>query len=106
MIGPPGAGKTSVAEKITYDIITGNCPEEFKNNIVLSLDVTSSVAGTQYRGQAEERYSAFAEFLVNQKNVIVFICSFVGVNAVFEMIASTLITGAVGTALKKSRLIK
>ena len=73
LIGPPGAGKTSVAEKITYDIITGNCPEEFKNNIVLSLDVTSSVAGTQYRGQAEERYSAFAEFLVNQKNVIVFI---------------------------------
>lgn len=73
LIGPPGAGKTSVAEKITYDIITGNCPEEFKNQIVLSLDVTSSVAGTQYRGQAEERYSAFAEFLVNQKNVIVFI---------------------------------
>lgn len=73
LIGPPGAGKTSVAEKITYDIITGNCPEEFKNHIVLSLDVTSSVAGTQYRGQAEERYSAFAEFLVKQNNVIVFI---------------------------------
>ena len=44
--------------------------------------------------------------LMDGKNVIVFICTFVGINAVFEMIASTLITGAVGTALKKAKLIK
>ena len=44
--------------------------------------------------------------LMDGKNVIVFICTFVGINAVFEMVASTLITGAVGTALKKARLIK
>ena len=73
LIGEPGVGKTSVVEKITYDIISGNCPDEFKGFTVLSLDVTSSVAGTSYRGQAEERYSAFAEFLENQKDVIVFI---------------------------------
>ena len=43
--------------------------------------------------------SDYVQELMGGKNVIVFICSFVGINAVFEMIASTLITGAVGTAL-------
>ncbi len=43
--------------------------------------------------------------LMGGKNVIVFICTFVGINAVCEMASSTLITGAVGTALYKARLI-
>lgn len=73
LIGEPGVGKTSVVQKITHDIVTGECPEVFKNFTVLSLDVTSSVAGTQYRGQAEERYSEFAEFLEKRQDVIVFI---------------------------------
>lgn len=73
LIGEPGVGKTSIVEKITHDIISGNCPDEFKYSTVLAVDVTSSVAGTQYRGQAEERYADFAEFLENQQNVIVFI---------------------------------
>ena len=47
----------------------------------------------------------YMQELIAGRNVIVFICSFVGINAVFEMIASTLITGAVGTALIKARLI-
>ena len=73
LTGAPGVGKTAIVEKITHDILSGNCPEEFKNCTVIALDVTSSVAGTMYRGQAEERYSAFVEFLENQKDVIVFI---------------------------------
>ena len=73
LIGEPGVGKTSVVEKIAHDIVSGNCPEEFKEFTVLSLDVTSSVAGTQYRGQAEERYSAFAQLLEKQDKIIVFI---------------------------------
>ena len=73
LIGEPGVGKTSVVYKITHDIVSGNCPKEFKDFTVLSLDVTSSVAGIQYRGQAEERYSAFAEFLEKQDKIIVFI---------------------------------
>lgn len=44
--------------------------------------------------------------LMDGRNVIVFICSFVGVNAVFEMIASTLVSGLVGTALFKSGLVR
>ena len=73
LIGEPGVGKTSVVHKITHDIVSGNCPEEFKNFTVLSLDVTSSVAGTKFRGDAEERYSALAEFLEKRKDIIVFI---------------------------------
>ena len=44
--------------------------------------------------------------LMDGRNVIVFICSFVGINAVFEMIASTLVSGLVGVALFKSGLVR
>lgn len=47
----------------------------------------------------------YIQGLIGGKNVIVFICTFVGINAVFEMISSTVITGAVGAALSKARLI-
>lgn len=43
--------------------------------------------------------------LINGRNILVFICTFVGINAVVEMLASTLAVGSVGAALKKSRLI-
>jgi hypothetical protein len=43
--------------------------------------------------------------LMGGKNAILFICSFVGVNAVFEMCASTFLTGAVGLALIKAKVI-
>jgi len=44
--------------------------------------------------------------LMNGKNVLVFICTFVGVNAVFEMLASTVLTGIIAKALEKAKLIK
>lgn len=47
----------------------------------------------------------YVQGLMDGKNVLLFICSFVGINAVFEMIASTVLTGAVGTALLKAGLI-
>ena len=47
----------------------------------------------------------YMQGLIGGKNIIVFICSFVGINAVFEMIASTVITGLVGFALYKAKLI-
>ena len=73
MIGEHGVGKTSVVLKIVHDILNGTCPEKFKDSIVLSLDVASSVAGTMYRGQAEQRFSALVDFLENQPNIILFI---------------------------------
>jgi len=47
----------------------------------------------------------YVQELMGGKNVILFVCSFVGINAVFEMLSSTIITGAVGTALHKARFI-
>lgn len=47
----------------------------------------------------------YVQELMGGKNVILFICAFVGVNAVFEMIAATIITGSVGFALYKAKLI-
>ena len=73
LIGEPGVGKTSIANKIAFDIVSGNCPEKFKNFTVLMFDVTSSIAGTMYRGQAEERYARFVNFLETHPDVIVFI---------------------------------
>ncbi|MBR3975252.1 MAG: ECF transporter S component [Clostridia bacterium] len=48
----------------------------------------------------------YVQELMGGKNVIIFICSFVGVNAVFEMLASTVITGSIGLALYKSKVIR
>lgn len=73
LIGEPGVGKTSIVEKITFDIINGNCPEEFKDFTVISLDVNASVAGTKFRGEAEERYSKLIAFLEVAPKVILFI---------------------------------
>ena len=47
----------------------------------------------------------YMQELIAGRNILVFICSFVGVNAVFEMISSTILTGAIGSALMKARLI-
>lgn len=47
----------------------------------------------------------YVQGLINGRNVVVFVCAFVGVNAVVEMITSTLITGAVGAALYRARIL-
>lgn len=73
LIGKPGVGKSSIAKKITHDIVNGNCPEEFKNYSVISVDVNATIAGTMYRGQAEERFQKLVEFLEKTDNVILFI---------------------------------
>ena len=48
----------------------------------------------------------YVQGLINGRNVIVFICAFVGINAVCEMISSTILTAAVGTALSKAGFVK
>ena len=73
LVGEPGVGKSSVVYKIACDIVTGNCPEEFEDYIVLSLDVNSLIAGTMYRGQAEQRYQDLISLIELYDNIILFI---------------------------------
>ena len=47
----------------------------------------------------------YMQGLIGGRNIIVFICTFVGINAVFEMISSTIITGMLGSGLFKARVI-
>lgn len=73
LVGPPGVGKTALVEKLTWQIVTGNCPEKLKGLVVLSLDVNAIIAGTQYRGTAEERFAELVRFLDSTPNCILFI---------------------------------
>lgn len=73
LIGEHGVGKTAIAEKIAYDIAKGNCPESLKDHIVIQVDVNNSIAGTMYRGMAEERFKLLVEYLNTHDNVILFI---------------------------------
>lgn len=73
LVGEPGVGKTALVEKFTWMIVTGNCPDFFKDCIVLSLDVNAIVAGTMYRGTAEQRFMDLISFLENHPECILFI---------------------------------
>lgn len=73
IVGEAGVGKTALIEKLTYDINKGICPEEFKKFKVIVLDVNSLIAGTSYRGDAEERIKDVINFLEQNRDVILFI---------------------------------
>lgn len=74
--------------------ITGFC-SAFLNTVFFMTSLVLLFGNTEY-----------VQNLIAGRNIIMFICTFVGVNAVFEMVASTLITCAVGTALSKAGLIE
>ena len=73
LIGKPGVGKSSIVYKLTSDIVNQRCPEMFDDFIVLSLDVNNIIAGTSFRGQAEERFQDLIDLLKKHDNVILFI---------------------------------
>lgn len=87
IIGEPGVGKTALLEKITYDIVSGNCPKQFANYLVISLNITNLIAGTEYRGSAEARISEVVSFLEGQDNIILYVDelhTFIGAGACRE----------------------
>lgn len=73
LIGPAGVGKTAIAEKFTWNIVTGNCSAAFNDSIVVSLDINAMIAGTTLRGMAEERFTELVSFLENNPKCILFI---------------------------------
>jgi ATP-dependent Clp protease ATP-binding subunit ClpC len=73
IIGEPGCGKTAIAEGLAIKIFNGDCPRNLMDKRIVSLDMTSIVAGTKYRGQFEERMKVIIEELQNAPNIIVFI---------------------------------
>jgi len=73
IIGEPGCGKTAIVEGLAMKIYEGDCPRNLIDKRVVSLDMTSIVAGTKYRGQFEERLKVILEELQSNPNIIVFI---------------------------------
>lgn len=73
IVGREGVGKSALVEKITYDIITRKCPKKFFDYNVLFLDVNALIAGTNLRGQAEEKILNLVNYIENTENVILFI---------------------------------
>ena len=73
IIGEPGCGKTAIVEGLAQKIFEGDCPRNLCDKRIVSLDMTSIVAGTKYRGQFEERLKVILEELQETKEVIVFI---------------------------------
>jgi len=73
MVGDPGTGKTAIAESIAVRIRKGKVPDYLQGFTVYSLDIGTMLAGTQYRGQFEERVKEVMDALVQLGKTILFI---------------------------------
>jgi ATP-dependent Clp protease ATP-binding subunit ClpB len=71
LIGEPGVGKTAIAEGIAHRIVSGDIPENLKTKKIVALDLGAMVAGTQFRGQFEERMKALLKEVQEAKGEII-----------------------------------
>lgn len=72
-VGDPGVGKTAVVEALAQEIVAGNVPDAIKDHTIFSIEMGSLVAGTQYRGQFEQRVKAIVDEAKQIKKCILFI---------------------------------
>jgi len=73
LIGEAGVGKTAIAEGLAQRIANGSIPEILKGKRVITLDISSMVAGSKYRGEFEERLKKVMLEIVESGNIIIFI---------------------------------
>ena len=71
LIGEPGVGKTAIAEGIAHRIVSGDVPESLKTKRIVALDMGALVAGTQFRGQFEERMKAVVKEVTESNGEII-----------------------------------
>ncbi len=71
LIGEPGVGKTAIVEGLAQRIIDGEVPQGLKGKCLLALDLGSLIAGTQYRGEFEERVKGLLKELAAQEGQII-----------------------------------
>lgn len=76
LIGEPGVGKTAVIEGLAQKIASGDVPEPLKTKRLVSVDLSSMVAGAKYRGEFEERLKKVINEVLEAKNIILFIDEF------------------------------
>lgn len=73
MVGEPGVGKTAVVEGIAYLIAHDEVPDTVKGKRLLSLDLSSMVAGSKYRGEFEDRIKKVIGDVISDGNIILFV---------------------------------
>ncbi len=73
LIGEPGVGKTAIAEGLAQRIASGKVPQRLRSKQIYLLDLTSLVAGTQFRGQFEARIKGLTSEVKEHGDVILFI---------------------------------
>ena len=73
LIGEAGVGKTAIVEGLAIRIAEGNVPAQLSGKNIISIDLTSMVAGAKYRGDFEERIKSILSEAVRNKSVILFI---------------------------------
>ena len=73
LIGEAGVGKTAIVEELASRIVSGDVPDILKNKKIISLDMASSVAGTKYRGEFEDRMKKILNELEENEDIILFI---------------------------------
>ena len=73
LIGEPGVGKTAIAEGLAQRIVNGNVPEILCNKRIISLSISSMLAGAKYRGEFEERLKKAIDEVQQHDDMIIFI---------------------------------
>ncbi len=71
LIGEPGVGKTAIVDGLARRIADGDVPEGLKGKRLISLDISSLVAGTKYRGEFEERFKAVLKEITDAEGEVI-----------------------------------